>query len=225
MADPVLRLDGVSKKYQGPDGELSVLSDISMSVEKGEFVALHGSSGCGKSTLLLSAGGLLAPDNGKVTVDGQDFYALSSEKRAGYRAEHVGFVFQQFHLIPYLSVLDNVLAASLAVRRENNGFEKRALELLEKFHLSDRTRHVPSELSTGERQRTALARALLNGAGLILADEPTGNLDGDNAGGVLEHLKSFAEEGGAVLLVTHDARVADYAQRTLVLQNGALIEG
>lgn len=225
MADPVLRLDGVSKKYKGPDGELSVLSDISMSVEKGEFVALHGSSGCGKSTLLLSAGGLLAPDNGKVTVDGQDFYALPSEKRAGYRAEHVGFVFQQFHLIPYLSVLDNVLAASLAVRRENNGFEKRALELLEKFNLSDRARHVPSELSTGERQRTALARALLNGAGLILADEPTGNLDGDNAGGVLGHLKSFAEGGGAVLLVTHDARVADYAQRTLVLQNGALVVG
>ncbi len=225
MADPVLRLDGVSKKYKGPDGELSVLSDISMSVEKGEFVALHGSSGCGKSTLLLSAGGLLAPDNGKVTVDGQDFYALPSEKRAGYRAEHVGFVFQQFHLIPYLSVLDNVLAASLAVRREDNGFEKRALELLEKFNLSDRARHVPSELSTGERQRTALARALLNGAGLILADEPTGNLDGDNAGGVLGHLKSFAEGGGAVLLVTHDARVADYAQRTLVLQNGALVVG
>lgn len=224
MADPVLKLDGVSKRYRGPDGELSVLNGITMSVEKGDFVALHGSSGCGKSTLLLSAGGLLAPDKGKVIVDGQDFYALPSEKRAGYRAGHVGFVFQQFHLIPYLNVLDNVLAASLALGREKNGFEERARELLEKFNLTDRARHVPSELSTGERQRTALARALLNGAGLILADEPTGNLDGDNAGVVLGHLRTFADEGGAVLLVTHDARVAEYAERTLVLREGAIVE-
>ncbi|MBD3315966.1 MAG: ATP-binding cassette domain-containing protein, partial [Chitinivibrionales bacterium] len=185
---------------------------------------LQGPSGCGKSTLLLAAGGLLAPDHGAVRVAGGDLYALSSEQRARYRAHNIGFVFQQFHLIPYLSVLDNILAPSLAIDK-NEGVREHAVELMKHFGLESRARHVPSELSTGERQRTALARALLNRPKLLLADEPTGNLDGENAETVLGYLGEFSREGGgAVVLVTHDIRVARHAHRVIRLQAGKLIE-
>jgi ABC-type lipoprotein export system ATPase subunit len=183
---------------------------------------VQGPSGCGKTTLLLAAGGLQVPDGGRVTVAGQDLFALSSEERAGFRAAKIGFVFQQFHLIPYLSVLDNVLAPSLASPSPDN--RARARELIARFGLTERADHVPAALSTGERQRAALARALLNKPQLLLADEPTGNLDADNGRLVLGYLADFAKEGGAVLLVTHDLRVAEYAHRIVRLQNGRLSE-
>ena len=145
-----------------------------------------------------------------------------AEGRAQFRAKQVGFVFQQFHLVPYLSVRDNVLTASLAVESQDGDDPvKRADSLIEQFGLTDRADHVPAELSTGERQRTALARALLNQPKLILADEPTGNLDPDNAVVVLDALSQFAQDGGAVLLVTHDAAAADRADRVLHMRDGA----
>jgi ABC-type lipoprotein export system ATPase subunit len=196
---------------------------ISLTVAPGEFVAVQGPSGCGKTTLLLAAGGLLQPSSGLVLVNGQDPYALSPEDRARFRAAHLGFVFQQFHLIPYLSVLDNVLAPCIALPPAGAG--DRACELIAHFGLEDRALHVPAELSTGERQRVALARALLNRPKLLLADEPTGNLDRDNARIVLGYLAEFAKSGGAVLLVTHDAAAAEFAQRTLRLIEGRLAEG
>ncbi|MCI0457069.1 MAG: ABC transporter ATP-binding protein [Gemmataceae bacterium] len=207
----MLAISNLTKTYRGPAGPVTVLDGLSLDVAAGEFVAVQGRSGCGKTTLLLTAGGLLRPDSGRVTLAGQDLYVLSEEGRARFRARHVGFVFQQFHLVPYLSVLDNVLAPTLALRSPDA--RDRAEQLLTTFGLAHRARHVPAELSTGERQRTALARALLNRPQLLLADEPTGNLDRDNSEIVLGHLSDFARSGGSVLLVTHDPEAAARAQR------------
>jgi ABC-type lipoprotein export system ATPase subunit len=216
-----LELQQLSRTYAGPTGPVKALDQVSLSLDAGEFVAVQGSSGCGKTTLLLTAGGLLQPTSGTVVIAGQDPYALSPEARAKFRAAHVGFVFQQFHLVPYLNVLDNVLAPSLALPSPDA--RQRAGKLIERFGITHRISHVPSELSTGERQRVALARALLNNPKVLLADEPTGNLDPDNARTVIEHLKEFANEGGAVLIVTHDAAIAAQAQRIFRIQAGKTV--
>jgi putative ABC transport system ATP-binding protein len=215
----MLEIRELSKTYRGPAGAVRVLQGLSLEVAAGEFVAVQGRSGCGKTTLLLAAGGLLRPDAGNVLVAGKDLYALSEEARARFRAAHIGFVFQQFHLIPYLSALDNVLAAGLALKVPDA--RARAEGLLAAVGLGERGRHVPAELSTGERQRTALARALLHRPRLLLADEPTGNLDRESAGAVLNHLAEFARAGGAVLLVTHDPAAAARAQRVIRLDTQA----
>jgi ABC-type lipoprotein export system ATPase subunit len=207
----ILELRHLSRIYKGPDGPVQALDDVSLRLEAGQFLAVQGPSGCGKTTLLLAAGGLLKPTSGTVCVARQDPYALTPGARAKFRAVHIGMIFQQFHLVPYLSVLDNVLAPTLAVPQRDA--RHRAGELIGRFGLGHRIRHLPAELSTGERQRVALARALMNNPRLILADEPTGNLDPDNAAIVLDHLSTFADGGGAVLLVTHDAAIASRAMR------------
>ncbi len=214
----MLKFDNVTKTFNGPQGEIKALDAVSFTVEPGELVDIRGPSGCGKSTLLLTAGTLLQPTTGTVTIDGEDPYALSPNGRSALRASTIGFVFQQFHLVPYLSVIDNILLPS-AVRKDARAHD-RALELLNRFGLEHRGHHVPAQLSVGERQRTALARALFNQPKLLLADEPTGNLDPENGEIVLNTLKNFAAEGGAVLLVTHDT--TDCATRTLQMLNGAL---
>ncbi|HUS92893.1 MAG TPA: ABC transporter ATP-binding protein [Phycisphaerae bacterium] len=219
----MLEAHEITKVYDGSAGPVRALDGVSLSVGKGEFVGVQGPSGCGKSTLLLACGGLLGCDDGQVLIDGQDPYALSPNERAGFRAGTVGFVFQQFHLVPYLTVLDNILSPTLA--RPLPDARRRAEELIAYLGLGGRMHHVPGELSTGERQRTALARALLHRPGLLLADEPTGNLDADSAHAVLRHLAEFAANGGAVLLVTHDDRAAGYARRTLRMVNGRLADG
>jgi len=214
----MLEFNKVTKIFNGPQGEVKALDAVSFSVEPGELVEVRGPSGCGKSTLLLAAGTLLQPTAGAVTIDDEDSYALSPNGRSALRASMIGFVFQQFHLVPYLSVIDNILLPSAV--QKNAAAHDRALELLNRFGLEHRGHHVPAQLSVGERQRTALARALFNQPKLLLADEPTGNLDSENGALVLHALHSFAEEGGAVLLVTHDA--TDCSTRTLQMLNGAL---
>lgn len=218
----MLTVEGLSKTFRGPSGAVCAVAGVGLSAAGGEFVAVQGPSGCGKTTLLLACGGLLPPDAGRVLVNGRDVYGLSAGARARLRAEAVGFVFQQFHLVPYLNVLDNILTAALALPAP--GARQRAAELAEQFGLASRLWHVPAELSTGERQRTALARALLNRPRLVLADEPTGNLDEENARVVLNSLRDFAQAGGAVLLVTHDAAAAQYAGRRLRFTEGRLTE-
>ncbi len=215
---PILEFQNVCKVFTTTKREVRAVDGISLTLAPGDFVAVQGPSGCGKTTLLLTAGGLLQPDAGTVTIAGENPYRLDPEARAQVRAVHIGFVFQQFHLIPYLNVLDNVLAPSLALSRPNS--RPRAAELLAHFGMTHRLHHVPSELSTGERQRVALARALLHEPKLLLADEPTGNLDSDNGKIVLQYLTEFTRNGGAVLLVTHDADAAAYANRSLRLRNG-----
>ncbi|MCP4785839.1 MAG: ABC transporter ATP-binding protein [Fuerstiella sp.] len=220
----LLQLDNISRTYADAHTTVHAVNDVSLQISEGEFVAVQGASGCGKSTLLLTAGGLLRPDSGQVQVDGQDPYAMTNDVRAEFRAQTIGFVFQQFHLVPYLSVLENVLAPAIAVSGSESETRDRALQLIERFGLSDRQRHVPAKLSSGERQRTAMARALLNGPKLILADEPTGNLDHENADTVLGYLADFAADGGAVLLVTHDDRAVACAKRVIHLQDGRIAE-
>ncbi|MHB9030056.1 MAG: ABC transporter ATP-binding protein [Candidatus Latescibacterota bacterium] len=220
MADARIELKNVCKYYRTARGVVSALRDLSLGVAAGEFVAVQGPSGCGKSTLLLTIGGLLSPDEGRVEVAGVNPYALAPDERARFRAGAIGFVFQQFHLVPYLTVRDNILAPSGALSR--TGAPDRAEALIRRFNLTERAGHRPAELSTGERQRTALARALLNEPRLLLADEPTGNLDRDNAATVMEAFVEFAQSGGTVLLVTHDDKIAGAADRVMRIKEGML---
>lgn len=218
----MLEFKNISMWFDGPKGKVTALDEVSFSVSPGEFLAVRGPSGCGKTTLLLAAGGLQRPSAGQVSLDGQDPYALGSEMRSRMRASTIGFVFQQFHLIPYLTVRQNIMAPSLALPTKEA--VQRTQELVSNFGLDDRAGHVPAQLSTGQRQRTALARALLNKPKIILADEPTGNLDEDNADIVFDYLDKYVSDSGCVLLVTHDARAAAHATKTLQMSQGRIIE-
>ncbi len=216
----LLQLESISKTYRGKDGQVNAVDDVSLTLSKGDYIGVQGPSGCGKTTLLLIAGGLLKPDKGTVLIDDNNPYSLVSDERARLRAEKIGFVFQQFHLVPYLNVRDNILAASLATSQEEA--QDRVSELIGKFGLGNREKHVPAKLSTGERQRTALARALMNRPEVLLADEPTGNLDRENADIVLGHFSEFAESG-AVLLVSHDDYALKSASRIQQIRSGKLV--
>ena len=218
----MIQLKNVTKNFSGPKGKVTALNDISFSVPPGELLAIRGPSGCGKTTLLLTASGMLRPDSGDVQlIEEYHPYNLPPDKRSRMRAGLVGFVFQQFHLIPYLTVKENIITPSLSLSNENP--ERRAQELIKQFGLQEREDHRPSQLSTGERQRTALARALFNQPKIIFADEPTGNLDDENAEIALTHLRNYVSGGGSVLLVTHNAKAADYATRTLTMKKGSLV--
>ena len=219
---PMLALDQITQTYPGPHGPVTALAPVSLTVAAGEFVVVQGPSGAGKTTLLLIAGGLLAPSAGTVRLGDADVYALAPETRNRLRAERVGFVFQQFHLLPYLTVLENVLTPTLAESLADA--PAHAHELLARFGLAARAHHRPAALSTGERQRAALARALLRRPALLLADEPTGNLDPTNAAAVLAALRAHATDGGAVLLVTHDDRANPGATRVVRLAPGGARE-
>jgi len=197
-------------------GDVTALAPFDLKVKQGEFVAVKGVSGSGKTTLLLMLGGMLRPTSGKVHFDGTDLYSQSGAARADYRATEVGFVFQMFHLVPYLNVAENI---QLAARNGNAG--NRPHELLERLGLGHRLTHTPSELSAGERQRVALARALLNKPRLILADEPTGSLDPENDRQVFEYLAEFHRAGGTVIVVTHGSTADEFADRIVNLETAS----
>ena len=213
--ESILEFDGVSKVFRTPDGPVTALREISLTLRPGDCVAVRGPSGSGKTTLLLVAGGLLRPTRGTVLLAGQRLYDLSGEARDAARRQWIGMVFQEYHLLPYLSVLGNAMLAGLAAPLPD--VETRAKDLLAKFGLAHRLNHKPDALSAGERQRLALVRALVPGPRVLLADEPTGNLDEENATLVERALRAFAAEGGAVLLATHDERVAQAAASSLRL--------
>jgi len=220
----VLRTSGLKKIYKTrTDKEVRALEGVSLEVNRGELVVVNGPSGCGKTTLLLIAGGLLYPDDGEVFMDDLNLYNIPSGKRDKERAKNIGFVFQQFYLIPYMDILENVLIPSVGSDSYSASLEKRAQKLISQFNLADRIHHKPGELSTGERQRVALARALINQPKILLADEPTGNLDDENAEVVLNYISNFAGQGGAVLLVTHDSRIGDRALRRYKMKDGKLL--
>ena len=217
----VLALQNVSKHFERKAETVNAVVEATLSVSREEFVTVVGPSGCGKTTLLLMSGTLQRRSSGKVLINGTDPYQMDPEARCVFRAGKVGFVFQQFHLIPYLSVLENIMAPSLALRIANP--REKADTLIERFGLSHRKDHVPAEWSTGERQRTALARALLHDPPLILADEPTGNLDENTGETVLSALKEFAAAGGAVLMVTHDPNAKNFATRSVEMKGGRIL--
>jgi len=211
-------LENVVKTYRTRRGDVKALNDINLRIGKGEFVVICGPSGCGKTTLLMTIAAMLHPTSGIVSVEENRLYAMSVKARAKFRAENIGFVFQMFHLVPYLNIVENVLLADGAFSQSNNN--AKALELIEQFGLAGRHYHKPAELSAGEKQRTAIARALFNNPKIILADEPTGNLDTDNATSVLGYLSQFHKAGGTVILATHGIEARQLANRIISLHNG-----
>ena len=203
-------------------GQVNALDGVSLEIPKGEFVALRGPSGSGKTTLLMAIAGMLRPSAGTVQVAQADIYALSQQERARFRAKHIGFVFQMFHLVPYLTISENI---QLATRIEGEADRKpEVARLLDQLGLAGRATHKPAELSAGEKQRTAIARSLLNRPQLILADEPTGNLDPDNADAAMKYLADFQQDGGTVVVATHGSAADAFATRVVSLRDGRLDE-
>jgi len=216
----MVRFEGITKVYPTRRGPVAALEDVSFAAERGEFVAITGPSGCGKSTLLLMAGAMLRPTRGRVLIEGRDLFALSTQARAEFRGSRLGFVFQLFHLVPYLSVSENVL---LAARGDTADLSRRCGELLIRLSLAHRAHSKPGRLSAGEKQRTAIARALLRRPALILADEPTGNLDRDSEAEVFRILKEYARGGGTVLVVSHGEAAERAADRRIRLREGRIV--
>jgi len=216
----VIKAENITKRYQRREGPVLALDGVSMEIAEGEFVSIMGPSGCGKSTLLLTLGCLIRPTEGKVWLDGRSVYDLNHEEAAALRLKTIGFVFQTFNLVPYLTALENVqlplYLSGLPPARQRT----RAEELLDQVGLGDRLSHKPSELSVGQQQRVALARTLANEPRLILADEPTGNLDPALAEEMLDHLEGLHQEGVTVVMVTHDPLLAARAERQLRLVEG-----
>jgi putative ABC transport system ATP-binding protein len=218
----VLRLENVSKSYPRPGGAVLALRPTTLEVAAGDFVAVVGPSGSGKTTLLSILGGMLAPTAGKVWLEGRSVYDLPVPQRARLRRERVGFAFQAFNLVPYLTALENVQVPLYLAGRPPAEQRRRALALLGRVGLADRAGHRPAELSAGQQQRVALARTLANGPALVLADEPTGNLDPDTGREVLDLLADFNREGTAVVMVTHDPAAAGRARSVWRLTAGAV---
>ena len=218
---PVLQLTGVGKTYRRGGEQVRVLTDFDFTLNAGEFVVVTGPSGAGKSTLLHVAGGLDAPDSGTVAVGGQDVWAMSTGARAAFRRRNLGFVFQFFNLVPMLTAVENVSLPLVLDGMSARSADARAEELLERIGLGERARHRPAELSGGQMQRVAVARALVARPSLILADEPTGNLDSQSSTEVLDLLRSLSDEdGAAVVLVTHDQAAVRYGTRGVHLVDG-----
>jgi putative ABC transport system ATP-binding protein len=225
MAAPAVELRRITKSYREGESERAVLRDVSLTLGRGEIVVVVGRSGSGKSTLLNVIAGIDRPTSGSVLVDGTELTALDEQARTRFRRQHIGFVFQFFNLIPLLTVEENLLLPlELNGRADAKGIA-RARELLERVGLGGRGESYPERLSGGEQQRVAIARALIHDPALILADEPTGNLDTETATGVLDLLDTLAREAGrTVLMVTHSREVVGVADRIFAIERGALVE-
>ncbi|HLP57439.1 MAG TPA: ABC transporter ATP-binding protein [Candidatus Deferrimicrobium sp.] len=217
----ILKTELATKRFIQKHGEVMALKDVSIEINQGEFVSITGPSGSGKSTLLLMIGGMSTPTQGQVYWENEPIYQWKIKERAQWRAKRVGFVFQSFNLIPYLTVFENV---SIAMRLANDFAiaKERTLQILSEMKLSDRLHHLSGELSVGQQQRVALARALIKNPEIILADEPTGNLDPDTAAEVLGILKKLHNEGKTIILITHDPHIAKMTQRTIRIVNGEI---
>src|SRR3954468_3667090 len=218
-----IAIKNVSKSYpaksNGDGGVIRALDGIELNIEKGEWVSIMGPSGSGKSTLVNLIGCLDRPSSGEVWLDGENVAALDRKQLDRFRAEKIGFIFQQFHLIPYLTALENVMLAQYFHSMTD---EAEALEALRRVGLKDRAHHIPAHLSGGEQQRVCIARALINDPAIVLADEPTGNLDAQNEEIVLRLLREFHEQGRTIVMVTHDPTVARLADRRIELHHGKI---
>ena len=221
----MIALKEVTKVYQADGLPVEALKDIDLEIVEGEFVALMGPSGSGKSTLLTVIGVMNRPAEGTLVVDGIDPYALPVELQADFRHEYVGFVFQQYHLIPYLTALENVMLPSAIARLTKREKRQLAEQMLERVGLRGKENRLPSQLSGGEQARVAVARALVNQPPLLLLDEPTGNLDTTTGAQVLELFDELHEAGQTIVMVTHDQSVADRASRIVRLLDGRIDNG
>ena len=225
MSEPLLSARALAKSYTMGRRTLEVLRGVSLDVPRGEFLALRGASGAGKSTLLHLMGGLDSPNAGEIHFAGQNIAAFSERELTHFRNRRVGFVFQAYHLLPELDALENVCLPARVARVPAARAAARGRELLDQVGLSDRLEHKPFELSGGEQQRVAIARALINEPELVLADEPTGNLDSHTGGEIIELLKKLhAEKQTTLVIATHDAKVAAHARRVFELADGCIVE-
>ena len=221
---PVLRARGLCKEYGKGDGLVRAVDGVSMDVGPGETVAVMGPSGCGKSTLLHLLGGLDRPTSGQIWLAGQDLGRLGERGLARLRRDAIGFVFQAFHLMDELTAVENVELPALLAGRSARAARRRAAELLEQVGLADRARFLPAALSGGQRQRVAIARALISDPLVVLADEPTGNLDSEATVEVLRLFESLHVAGHTLVIVTHDSRIAATADRLIGMRDGAFVD-
>ena len=215
-------LEGITKTYKQADREIEVLRGISLSIDSGEFIALQGPSGSGKSTLMHILGLLDRPSKGRYLLRQQDVSALSDNALSAIRNRTVGFIFQTFYLIPYVSAVENVMLPGLYSRTAARELRQRAEQILDQVGLGDRMHFKPNQLSGGQQQRVAMARALVNNPRLLLADEPTGQLDSQTSGEIMRLIARIHEQGLTVVLVTHDDGVAGYARRRIRLSDGRI---
>ena len=218
----ILKVEHLSKIYGQGENEVRALDDVSFSVEKGQFVAIIGPSGSGKSTLLHILGGVDRPTSGKVYLEGQDVFAQNEEQLAIFRRRQVGLIYQFYNLIPVLDVTENITLPVLLDGRKVN--RERLQKLLETLNLTDRAHHLPNQLSGGQQQRVSIGRALMNAPAVVLADEPTGNLDSKNSQEIVELLKkSNRDYGQTLIVITHDESIALQADRILAIEDGRII--
>ena len=222
----IIRLENVWKTYKMGEVEVNALRGVSLEINQGEFVSITGSSGSGKSTMMNLVGCLDLPSKGLIFLEDKDISKLSESDLAQIRGQKIGFIFQQFHLIPTLSALENVTLPLEFQDINSDAARKKATEILDLVGLGDRIYHLPSQLSGGEQQRVAIARSLANNPDVILADEPTGNLDSVAGANVMDVLQSlWKKEGKTIIMVTHDLKLAGYAKRVIRLKDGQIIKG
>lgn len=216
--------ENLVKQYGNGDAAVSAISDISFQIESGEFIGIMGESGAGKSTLLSIMGAMNAPTSGNFMVDEIDVYSLGQEQRADFRREFLGFVFQSFHLLSYLTVAENVMLPLTTVKASRKQKRAMAEEALNNVGLNDKANRLPSRISGGEKERVAIARAIVNEPPVLLADEPTGNLDNKTKHKIMELLQKLNTRGVTIVMVTHSLQCAKYAQRILYVSDGLLVE-
>lgn len=219
----LISIQNIAKVYEGPKGGLAALQDVSLDIEAGEFLAITGASGSGKTTLLSILGAMNPPSHGKAIIDGIDIYSLSGDQLADFRRKYLGFVFQQQHLIPYLTAIENVMVP-LVVSEANNTRLRTAAGALASVGLKDRLLQLPDQLSGGEQGRVAIARAVVNDPPILLADEPTGNLDSRNGEQIMLLLRALNARGRTIVMVTHSAEAAGFAHRTILLRDGRIVD-
>lgn len=218
----LIKVSEVTKSYMGGDGVVEVLKNVNMEITEGEFLALMGPSGSGKSTLLSILGGLNPPTSGQLIIDGIDIYALSSERLADFRHEYVGFVFQQYQLIPYLTALENVMLPLAITSRPGKEQREMAQTVLNKVGLGAKSLRLPNQLSGGEQNRVAIARAIVNQPAIIFADEPTGSLDSKTARELLELFQTLNSDGLTIIMVTHNKENLEWVSRAVYIRDGVI---
>jgi len=216
----LIEVNGVSKEYDSGDIVVQALKHVDFFIDDGEFVSIMGQSGSGKSSLLSIIGGLNHPTSGKLFVDTLDIYGLSSEQRADFRSEYIGIIFQSFQLIPYLTVIENVKLPMAITGIDESRQKEMAINVLESVGLKDKSHRLPDQLSGGEQERVAIARAIVNNPPILLADEPTGNLDTTTAKEVMTVLRELNKNGQTVLMVTHNPDLCEYSSRAIRVQDG-----
>ena len=218
----LIKMNSICKSYRNIDFETEVLKNITLNIDKGDYVGIIGPSGSGKSTLMAIAGCLSKPTSGEYILDGEEIENLSDRKLSRIRNEKIGFVFQAFHLLPGVTALDNVILPLVYSRKSPKNVKERAREVLAKVGMDHRLHHTPGQLSGGEQQRVTIARSLINDPPIIFADEPTGNLDSKNGIATMKAFDNLVEEGKTVILITHDSQVAEHADRIITIRDGKI---